>query len=74
MKNVKDVERNETIRKKAEKVREFKSRALNQKHKEDEDDFIQQGNFVMEQQLKMIVMRSKMRSIESKKERINGTG
>lgn len=27
-----------------------------------EDDFIQQGNFVMEQQLKMVIMRTKMQS------------
>jgi hypothetical protein len=27
-----------------------------------EEDFIQQGNFVMEQQLKMVVMREKLQS------------
>ena len=31
-----------------------------------EDDFIQQGNFVMEQQLKMIIMRSRLQNLGAK--------
>lgn len=31
-----------------------------------EEDFIQQGNFVMEQQLKMIIMRSRLQNVGTK--------
>lgn len=62
IKNMKDMERSETLKKKVEKVKEFKSRVLSQKKQEDSEDFIQQGNFVMEQQLKMVILCSKMKN------------
>jgi hypothetical protein len=48
------------------KIKEIRKRASFSKRQDgSEDEFIQQGNFVMEQQLKMIIMRDKMRTINN---------
>lgn len=65
-KNLKEFERTEELKRKIEKVKEMKSRASSLRKEDHEDDFIQQGNFVMEQQLKMVIMRSKMQSFKPK--------
>ena len=66
-KNLKEFERTEELKRKIEKVKEMKSRASSLRKEDHEDDFIQQGNFVMEQQLKMVIMRSKMQSLKPTK-------
>ena len=48
------------------KIKEFKTRLSHKK--EDESDFIQQNNFVMEQQLRMVIMRNKIKETEKRKE------
>lgn len=48
------------------RVKEFKSRASSSKREESE--FLQQNNFVMEQQLRMAIMRNKMKEAEGKRE------
>ena len=67
IKNMKDLERTEYVRGKINRVKQFKNRA-NSTKKEEEAEFIQQNNFVMEQQLKMIIMRNKIKEAESKRE------
>ena len=66
---MKELERTENIKKQADKVRSFKSRLSHSKRRESEEDFIQQGNFVMEQQLKMVIMRSKINNLTNKPKR-----
>jgi len=62
---MKEIERSEALRNKVNKVKEFKNRVSLQNR--DEEEFIQQNNFVMEQQLKMVIMRSKMKELDNRK-------
>lgn len=48
-----------------QKVKEFKQRSV---QKREEEEFVQQNNFVMKQQLKMMIMRGKMKEAEEKKD------
>lgn len=63
LKNFNETERAEIMRKKAEKVKEYKRRSLSSS-KADESEFMQQGNFIMEQQLKMNLMRNRIKEVE----------
>jgi len=65
IRNMKEIERSEALRNKVNKVKEFKNRVSLQNR--DEEEFIQQNNFVMEQQLKMVIMRSKMKELDNRK-------
>ena len=55
------MERTDELKKRVDRVKEFKSRNSSQKKEYETADFVQQGNFVMEQQLKMIIMRNKFK-------------
>lgn len=59
LKSFHETERVEVLRKKTEKIKEYKRRSLSQKGEESE--FMQQGNFIMEQQLRMNLMRQRLK-------------
>lgn len=62
---MKEAERTEALRSKVQKIKDYKQRSV---QKRDEEEFVQQNNFVMKQQLKMMIMRNKMKEAEGKKE------
>ena len=59
LKGFQQSERTELLKKKTEKIKQYKRRSLSSSNKVDESDFMQQGNFLMEQHLKMNLMRNK---------------
>jgi hypothetical protein len=65
LRSLKEVERTEALRSKVQRIKDFKARA---QYKRDEEDFVQQNNFVMEQQLKMVIMRGRLKDVEGKRE------
>lgn len=65
LRSLKEAERTEALRSKVQKVKDYKQRSV---QKNDEEEFVQQNNFVIKQQLKMMIMRSKMKEAEGKKE------
>ena len=65
LRNLKEVERTEAVRQKVGMVRELKRRAA---EKKEDSEFVQQNNFVMEQQLKMMIMRSRIKDSEYRKQ------
>ena len=65
LRNLKEVERTEAVRQKVGMVREMKRRAA---EKKEDSEFVQQNNFVMEQQLKMMIMRSRIKDSEYRKQ------
>lgn len=74
MKNLKEIEHSEDIKRKVSKVKQLKERMRRVRNSDaSEDDFIQQGNFVMEQQLKMVIMRSRLQNVGPKSKQTNST-
>jgi hypothetical protein len=65
LRSMKEAERTEALRSKVDKVKEWKRRASKDKP---EDEFMQQNNFVMEQQLRMVIMRSRMKEADARKD------
>ncbi len=65
LRGLKEAERTEALRSKVQKIKDYKQRSV---QKRDEEEFVQQNNFVMKQQLKMMIMRNKMKEAEGKKE------
>lgn len=65
LRSLKEAQRTEAVRGKVQRIKQLKARTLS---KRDEQDFVQQNNFVMEQQLKMVIMRGRMKEAEGRRE------